>query len=155
MPPNIAITNDVYMRRPGIVTPEDEEILKHASRVLSIAEFLEVADDLPSEECPPEPVPGLFKLTPDQLQDMGFAASRTASEFSKHARLILTSERAKEVRELRCDQRHSWRALATECHRRWEGRWEPPSNQLMGMELCECAAQMLDENAHEMPWNDL
>jgi len=155
MPPAVVITNDVYMRRPGILAPEDEDVLGHARRAVSIVELLEVLDDLPEEERPPEPVPGLFSLTPEQVGEMGFAASRAASEFSKHATLVVTLERAREIRELRCELRHSWRALAAECHARWDGRWEPASNQLMGMELCERAAQLLEENAHEMPWNDL
>jgi hypothetical protein len=152
---NLAVTDDLYMRTPGIVDPADQEILRPGLRVVSSLELLEVLRKMPESERPPEPVPGFFELTPDGLREMQRAAGRTSSVFSVYAMKTMTDSRAQEVRDLRCERRHSWRALAAECHRRWEGPWEPPSNQLMGMALCEQAATMLGEDAHILPWNDL
>lgn len=152
------VTDDYYMRHPGVISPEDEEMLSQVKRAISLPEFLEFIQNLPEdekEELPPEPTPGFYKLSPDGLRTMMKGAARTSNHFSAHAMTIMTPERAKEVRELRCEKHHSWRALAGECYDRWGGSWEPRTNQIMGIELCAVAAEMLNEDAHELPWNDL
>lgn len=63
---------------------------------------------------------------------------------------------AKFVRRLRVNEGYTWRAVARACHEeRWSNisRWGPPSNQLMGMALCERAAQILGEDFGSPPWN--
>lgn len=152
------VTNDYYMRHPGIRSPEDDHMLSNCKRAISVIDFLELAKDLPEdekEELPPEPTPGFYKLTPEGLKAMMKGAGRTSNEFQAHALTIMTPERAKEVRALRCEQRHSWRALAGECYDRWGGSWQPRTNQIMGIELCVVGASMLNEDEHELPWNDL
>lgn len=155
---NTLITDDYYMRHPGITTVEDDEMLSQVDRTISLVEFLKLAQELPEkerEELPPEPMPGFFELDPDNLKGLMKSAARISNEFSAHARTFVTLERAKEVRELRCKKKHSWRAVALECHQQWEGSWGPPSNQIMGIELCAAAAEMLGEDRNELPWNDL
>lgn len=70
-------------------------------------------------------------------------------------RARMTHARASHIRHLRVDESYSWRIVAAECHERWgnESSWEPASNQLAGMELCEAAAEYFDEHFLASPWN--
>lgn len=155
---DFVLTDDYYMRVSGVLTPEDEEVLSAAPQAMSLVEFVEFAKTMPEEErndLPAEPVPGFYTLTGEQLKTMSKAAAKTSNRFYAQAMSIMTSERAQEVREFRCQKKHSWRALAGACHEQWGGSWSPPTNQLMGMALCEVAAELLNEDCHELPWNDL
>jgi len=152
------VTADYYVRHPGVMAPEDQEAMGPAKRAVSLPEFLELVQELPEDEkdgLPPEPTPGFYELSPDGLKSMMKSAARVSNQFTAHAMTILTPERAKEIREIRCKDRHSWRAVAAECYDRWDGSWEPRTNQLMGMALCEVAGDLLEEDIHELPWNDL
>lgn len=152
------LTNDYYMRYPGITTPDDDHLLSQVKRAVSVVEFLELVQELPEEEreaLPPEPTPGFYKLDPERFKAMTKAAARTSTEFTVLAKTLMTTERAEEVRELRCQKKHSWRAVALACHERWGGSWTPPSNQIMGIEICAAACDLLGENPQELPWNDL
>lgn len=155
---DFVLTDDYYMRVSGVTTPEDQEVLAAAPKAMSLLEFIEYAKDLPEEEkkdLPAEPTPGFYRLNGPQLKTMMKASAHTGNQFHALALKIVTPERAAEVRKLRCEKRHSWRALAGACHENWGGSWSPPTNQLMGMALCEVAAEILKEDNHELPWNDL
>jgi len=67
----------------------------------------------------------------------------------------MTRERATYIRQLRVVQSYSWRTVAAECYETWatDAAWDPPSNQLAGMELCEAAAEFFDEHFLQTPWN--
>jgi hypothetical protein len=68
----------------------------------------------------------------------------------------MTEQRARRVRELRCDEGYTWRAVAHQTHEDWGGGadlWKDPANQIAGMVLCEAAAAMLGEDASAEPWN--
>lgn len=152
---DLAVTDDLYMRRPGVTDPDDQAILRPGIRVVSTLELPEILKALPEDDRPPEPVPGFYEMTPERMSFLMREGARTANEFEAHVRRTMTEEKAREVRDLRCVKHHSWRALSRECHLRWGGAWAPPSNQLMGMALCERAAEMLGEDAHALPWNDV
>lgn len=71
-------------------------------------------------------------------------------------RQLMTAEQAKYVRHLRVDLRYSWRSVARTCwlqHWLLWVRWDPPSNQLMGMALCQVAANYFLEDYMKEPWN--
>jgi death on curing protein len=70
-------------------------------------------------------------------------------------RARMTRERAAYIRQLRVAQSYSWRMVAAECHESWaaDASWDPPSNQLAGMELCEAAAEFFNEHFLQTPWN--
>ncbi len=95
----------------------------------------------------------------EQLQALAEAAMLTKQVFDDDVAILLTPERAAEVRRLRGDEGYSWRAVAHACHDAWaadlpeEMRWFPPSNQLMGMALCEAAARHFGEDSDKPPWN--
>lgn len=88
----------------------------------------------------------------EQLEEMIKAAGETFEEFRKLCK-SMNKRRARIVRHLRVDKNYSWRAVAGACYNFGWGKWLPPSNQLMGMALCERAAQLFNENYMEAPWN--
>lgn len=63
----------------------------------------------------------------------------------------LTKEQVEFIKDLRCDKNYTWRAVASACHREFDGDWN--SNQIAGMDLCKLAANILGENYMEPPWN--
>lgn len=65
----------------------------------------------------------------------------------------MTQERARFVRKLRVDQDRTWRRVASECHAEFNGDWDPPNDQAIGMELCQRAAELFGERWDEEPWN--
>ncbi len=71
---------------------------------------------------------------------------------------VMTHDQALFIRMLRVDKGYTWRAVAEACYEQnWEGydreQWTPPSNQLMGMALCEKAAEFFGEHYKQPPWN--
>lgn len=105
---------------------------------------------------------GLIKIeSAEQLQALAQAAFMTKQIFDEDAARIMTLARAVDVRRLRVDQGYSWRAVAHACYDAWAAEldretregWFPPSNQLMGMALCEAAARQFGEDPEQAPWN--
>lgn len=96
---------------------------------------------------------GLIELKPGDLEKLVQAAKETSDYFQETAAKIMTQEKATYIKKLRCDEGYSWRAVAETCHEEWEGDWGPPSNQIMGMALCEIASGFFGENFMEAPWN--
>lgn len=97
-----------------------------------------------------------------QLEAMARAAEATFDGFHDAVVAIMTPERAAFVRYLRVEKSYSWRAVADACFSEWEpelspevrATWQPRSNQLMGMALCEVVAAL--EGQHHMKrgeWN--
>ncbi|MDE2096386.1 MAG: hypothetical protein KGL39_04005 [Patescibacteria group bacterium] len=75
--------------------------------------------------------------------------------FKSEIRERMTAERAYRIRELRVTEGYSWRALASQSADDWgdDATWEPKSNQLAGMALCEIAAASMGEDYMQEPWN--
>lgn len=69
----------------------------------------------------------------------------------------MARDRALEVRRMRAEELRSWRSVAARAWELWGGAadedWSPPSNQLMGIALCERAAALLGEDPKTTPWN--
>jgi hypothetical protein len=98
----------------------------------------------------------------DQLMRLRDAARRAKASFDDVAKRLMTEDRARYIRRIRCVSGYSWRSVATAC---WEcigvslsaaDRWGdhgPESNQLMGIALCEQAAAFLKEDPKARPWN--
>jgi hypothetical protein len=102
---------------------------------------------------------GLIPITSgEQLRALAEAAKARHDGFLTLAAELMTAERTAFVRRLRVDDGYSWRAVATACYDEWIGErehdeWYPPSNQLMGMALCEAAATAYGEDHMSEPWN--
>lgn len=125
----VFVTDDKGLHQPKVVSQTDVEIMKEVQSGGGI------------------PIRSL-----DELKELARAASERFEEF-KELCSPMTLEQAKVVRKLRVEKGFSWRALAQACYDLGWGKWSPPSNQIMGMAICERAAQLLNENYMEPPWN--
>lgn len=97
---------------------------------------------------------GLIALTPEMLPELCNAAKETGDVFKAIIK-GMTLEQAQIVRRIRVDEDASWRSVAQEIYdlKMFKKKWSPPSNQIMGMMLCETAAEFFGENYMESPWN--
>lgn len=95
----------------------------------------------------------LIKLDKVNLDKLCKAARKTKLKLDKSIKKILTPERCSFVRRLRVDLDYTWRAVASECYDKFNGDWEPSSNQLVGMSLCEHSAKYFNEDGDKPPWN--
>jgi capsid protein len=96
---------------------------------------------------------GVTKLTPELIKDLSVAADATVDKFAKTIAGLITKQKAEFIRKLRVEQDYTWRAVAQACYDEWKGNWTPPSNQIMGMMLCEVAASFFNEDYMSDPWN--
>lgn len=99
---------------------------------------------------------GLIPLPSELWKELADAVAKVQTERATPLSELMTPERCAFVRQLRVDQGYSWRSVAAECHRAWSidlAWWWPTSNQLIGMDLCEVAAQHSGEKFMEDPWN--
>jgi len=88
---------------------------------------------------------GVTALNEQALMQLARDAWETLTEFRGMA-ASMTPGQASYVADLRLVRGYSWRALARACHDEgWPNLrgWSPPSNQIMGMALCERAAELL------------
>ena len=92
-----------------------------------------------------------------QLEALGKAACAVNDSALEHLRAILTPADFAFIRKARVDDGYSWRAVAGAGFERLgkgqEEWWRPTSNQLIGMALCELAAQHFGEDYMQDPWN--
>ncbi len=129
------VTDDREIHRKGKLDPTDMEILKSV-----------------------ESGEGLLTIkSVEELEELGKAACETFDAYRLFVREHMTREQAGFVRKLRVDEGYSWRAVARRCYgnhrfRDWL-KWDPPSNQIMGMSLCQRAAEMHGEDYQRPPWN--
>jgi hypothetical protein len=94
---------------------------------------------------------GLVPITSrEQLLALARAAAATKAAFDDDF-AGLTFAQAAFVRQLRCVDGYTWRAVAETCAIEWGGDWG--SNQLAGMALCERAAALHGEDPNTEPWN--
>jgi len=89
-------------------------------------------------------------LAQSNLLFLARAAERVHANYLRLATRLMTKVRARRVRRLRNKLLHSWRAIASATYDEWgildtPDAWSPPSNQIMGMALCEAAAKTLGE----------
>ena len=66
--------------------------------------------------------------------------------------LKMTQDLANHIRDLRCVQGCTWRRVAELIYEHIDGNWNPPSNQIVGMDLCEMAMMFLNEEVED-GWN--
>lgn len=129
----VFVTDDKQIRERGKLDEADKEIL----------------DSMRSGE-------GLKTINKEELMELAKAASEKFDAYRLFAKYHMTKDQADFVRKLRVDEGYSWRAIAHRCfEENWDGwlKWEPPSNQIMGMALCERAAEFFGEDYERKPWN--
>ena len=155
------VTDDSYLRPGANIDPDDQRVLDDAAadgdlQVVSSAEALELMEKekdepKPREEPPKKPVG--VPLEPGDIEELGHAAAQRMAVFSAQIALGMTAGRARYVRRLRCEENASWRKVARQFYLLYGGDWEPMSNQLAGMALCQAAAAHFGESPREAPWN--
>lgn len=129
--------------REHVFVTEDKAI--HQGAILSSADT-EILESVKTGE-------GMITIeSVEQLQEMAKAAAERFEEFKELCR-PMKRRQAKIVRKMRVEMNYSWRAVAQACCNFGWGKWSPPSNQLMGMALCEKAAEFFNENYTKAPWN--
>jgi hypothetical protein len=125
----VFVTDDKGLRQPKVLSQTDMEIMKEVQGGGGI------------------PIKSL-----DELKELARAAGERFDEFEKLCD-GMTLEQAEVVRKLRVEKGYSWRAVAQACYDWGWGEWYPPSNQIMGMALCERAAEFFNEDYMKPPWN--
>ena len=99
----------------------------------------------------------LVPLTAESFSNLRMAAKAISERAVSQVRVLMTQHRAALIRKIRIDDAGSWRFVAGTCYDAWpELRgtwWNPPSNQLVGMALCEVAAEFYGEDYMKEPWN--
>lgn len=160
------VTEDKWMKKEGgRLDATDQEILREASqngrvgvRVINMREMLEIMqntepDKFRSFQKTMENQAGK-SLTFEDLVELGRKADGRMSEFTGVV-VAMTLGQAAQVRRWRVDGHMTWRSVARAAYLEgWFHRdWKPPSNQLMGMALCEKAALFFKEKFREAPWN--
>lgn len=152
--PSVFVTNDRWMRLPGgRLDKTDRKIIRQAGKHVRVITMEEALDMMQKEE--PEKFKNFHQemnvkhgivLTKEQLYDFACKANETKEEYRRIANL-LTIGGAKAIRKLRVDEHLTWRSIARRFTR---GR---DSNQILGMALCDRAAQMCNEDYMKEPWN--
>lgn len=126
----VFVTNDKAVHQGGTLSSADKEILES----VKTGEGMIIIDSA------------------EQLQEMAKAAAARFEEF-KELCSPMELWQARVIQVLRCEEGCSWRAVAERCYKLGWGKWFPPSNQIMGMALCQRAAQLLGEDYEKEPWN--
>ncbi len=100
-----------------------------------------------------ERIAKMRKLSPAELTILQDGADKTWQEFRKYFKVDRPS--AHLVKQLRCDEEYSWRAIARWASFAWGVPWNVPwgGNQIAGMVICEKAAKALGEDFMKEPWN--
>ncbi len=168
----VVITNDKWViDKEGTLDIDDAALIKAASdggrlkvRIMSLKDVLiEMKDKEPENykklvehlHIPKNDTVALVSLTPEQLSELARQGGKTLALFRTMA-IDMQLDEARKIREWRIFDRMSWRAIARGAFEEGFLRsqvWQPASNQIMGMVLCERAAKMLGENYYEGPWN--
>ena len=161
------VTEDRWMRKEGgLIDFADRQILDEVSgngrrrvRVITIRQMMEIMS---------QTEPGKYRrfrkemerqaghsLTFDEMVELGRKANERLEEFTGLIGGSMNLAQASQVRIWRVDHRMTWRSVARAAFgENWFNRsWQPPSNQLMGIALCEKAAAIFQENFREEPWN--
>jgi len=90
----------------------------------------------------------------EEFKELAEAAVKTKNLFDETVE-GMTIEEARMIRYWRVEVGGTWRWVAGNAYDEGicGGNWQPPSNQLMGMALCEKAASFFDEDYMGEPWN--
>lgn len=160
------VTNDRWIKEEGgQLDATDREILNEISqngqlhvRIISMKEMLEEMKNSEPEKYRQfqgemEKQAGK-RLTFDDIVELGRKADARMQKFTEIVGKM-TLGQAAQVRIWRLDGCMTWRSLARTAYLEgwFHRKWEPASNQLMGIALADKAAQLFNENFREEPWN--
>ena len=162
------VTEDKWMiESGGVLDCTDQQLLREASqggrfyvRIINIKGMLEsMRDEDPGkfQELKKEMenhAGSLIPLSFDELVELSRKGNERLDEFEGIVAPMNLGQAA-QVRHWRVDNHMTWRSVSRAAYEEgfFLSDWDPPSNQLMGMALCNKAAQVFDENYREEPWN--
>jgi hypothetical protein len=159
----VFVTDDKWVLNGGVLDETDVEAQKEASTdlkfvLMSSKQMLEHLSKHDPEKMEKirgavEQRAGVRITSLEQLLSFARQADSRMKEFDGIVKRMTVNE-ARLIRKLRVNMRHSWRSVAWEVYK-WHifDAWQPPSNQLAGMALCDRAAKLLGENYRQEPWN--
>ena len=163
------VTTDMRMKD-GTLDPDDAAIIGDM-KIVTPEEAVELQKQEEAEEKaagkkktkePEKPLPeGHIRLTPEMMEQMAGPAREALQHYQELSEAVVTRlNLAPFVRQLRIDEKRTWRAVARGVHQKLaEDRklpgplWEPISNQIVGMSLCKVAAETHDQDYMLPPWN--
>lgn len=167
------VTNDRWLREGGLLDEQDKAILEEArdgGKVeLVMMGCAEAFEKMRQEE------PRKFdkfakkvakdhqlghKLSFQELVKLAREAGPKVEQHREYFQRSMGLVQARMVRAWRVDEHCTWRRIAGQANHMVEAGawppwplWGPPSNQIVGMTLCEVAAKFFQEDAMEPPWN--
>lgn len=160
----VFVTDDKWLLNNGVLDEIDIEMLKEASpdgkpfmmNTKQMFEQMQKQEPARFERFRSElekTGPGITIDSVDQLVALVQAADKRYGAIEVTIE-CMTVDQARLIRKLRVDMRHTWRSVAREVYK-WKvfSEWQPPSNQIAGMCLCDKAAKLLGEKYREEPWN--
>lgn len=160
------VTDDKWVLQGGVLDETDEAILKEAGKngpvvKMSTKQMLDTMEKTEPKKFRMfrrlfEKQAGI-RLTKEKLIEFAQMADARNKTYVQAFSMLMTIGEARQVRAWRVDQRRSWRSVARTAFERcdeWHWpKWDPPSNQLAGMALCEVAAKKLGGSYRKEPWN--
>lgn len=155
----IFVTIDSFMKD-GLRDPTDEEILREAGikvKIVNAEEMLKLMKKQDSDKY--TQFKGEFENSAGKIlshRDLVELCSQGNEQMREFEQLTqwMSRDEALTIRSWRVKRRMTWRAVArAACMHWWWTTWDPPSNQIAGMSLCQQAASRLSENYMKAPWN--
>jgi phosphoserine aminotransferase len=147
------VTNDKWLRLPGGKLDKiDKKLLKNMGKHSGVVNMEAMLDIMQKET--PEKFEELHReqnikfgkiLTVPEFYELATKANETMKQFEPIIASLLTDTGAKIIRQWRVDEHLTWRSIAR--------RFSKDPNQILGMALCQRAAQMCGENYLKDPWN--
>lgn len=95
----------------------------------------------------------MVELTPAMMRTMWKRSRVVGDMFDVMARDLVDRPRAETIRTIRVQFHSSWRTVALTVFDAVGALWMPPDNQLMGMALCDAAAEHFGEDYMTGEWN--
>jgi hypothetical protein len=160
------VTNDRWMKEGGQLDAADRELLREVSQdgkfkvqVMNIREMFETMKNTEPEKFEKlrqhmakqygHPIKSM-----EEFESLCAAADKRSHEFDEVTKTMTLTE-ACQIRVWRVMDRMTWRSVARAAYQEGflQHRWDPPSNQLMGIALTERAAHFFGEKGMEPPWN--
>jgi hypothetical protein len=162
------VTNDKWVLQDGIMDETDEAVLKEAAA--GGAPVIKMSTKQMLERMQKEK-PSTFRkfrrifektsgdsLTIEQIIELAAKADTRNKAYVEVFDSLMTTEQAKQIRVWRVDEYCSWRSVARRAFGKcedwhWPRVGTPIESKLVGMALCEVAAQKLGEDYWREPWN--
>lgn len=165
----VFVTNDRWLLEKGTLGQTDEQIINEAAQGGQVIMMAPKDAFEAMKKGKPEKWRAFHKeqekligkpLTMGKIVELAVQGDKKKKAYDGHVKAMMTKGQAIQVRVWRTNEHYTWRAVARAAFgmvisEQWAGwtPWSPPSNQLMGMALCERAAQLLGENSEKLPWN--